>query len=123
MNCARVLVLGINPSNGKRVKQIITLKRLPQWMNTIGVDKYDFANCIPYKGRYCQADVDLKDVRRRCMSYDRVIALGNFPSAVLVKIGVRHFKLPHPSGLNRLLNNAEYVRDCLDRCRKYVYDS
>jgi len=43
-----ILVLGINPSNGRGA--ITTLRRLPLWMSAVGVDSYAFANCLPYKG-------------------------------------------------------------------------
>jgi hypothetical protein len=60
----------------------------------------------------------------RCSEgYDKVVALGNFPSRALDMISISHFKLPHPSGLNRLLNNKQYELGELDACAKYIYDS
>ena len=40
-------------------------------------------------------------------------------SLKLSKIGVEHFKLPHPSGLNRKLNDKKYVNKVLKECYEY----
>lgn len=50
----------------------------------------------------------------------KVIALGGFASQVLHKLGVEHFKLPHPSGRNRLLNDRNYEAEQLKLCREYL---
>lgn len=47
-----------------------------------------------------------------------MVALGNNASRALGKIP--HFKLPHPSGLNRQINDAEFINNKLKECRKYI---
>jgi hypothetical protein len=54
---------------------------------------------------------------------DSVIALGEASSKRLDKIGLKHFKMPHPSGLNRKLNNKEYELQMLKQCKEYIGDS
>lgn len=49
---------------------------------------------------------------------DVVIALGNKASTALKNVA--HFKLPHPSGLNRQINNKEYIKKQLNDCKKYI---
>ena len=49
-----------------------------------------------------------------------VVALGNNASKALTKASVSHFKLPHPSGLNRQLNNKKYVAKRLKECYNYI---
>jgi hypothetical protein len=59
-------------------------------------------------------------VRQLVDGYDKVLALGNFVSSVLNKIEVNHFKLPHPSPRNRLLNDKDYERSMLFACKQYL---
>ncbi len=49
-----------------------------------------------------------------------VIALGNTASEALEMIGVDFFKLPHPSPLNRQLNNSYYIEEVLEECEKWI---
>jgi len=59
---------------------------------------------------------------RKCVEgHEKVIAFGNFPSNVLNKINVSHFMLPHPSGLNRKLNDKTYELEQLAKCKEYIY--
>lgn len=51
---------------------------------------------------------------------DRVIALGEEASKYLDKINVNHFKLPHPSGLNRKLNDKKWLKKELKKCYKWI---
>lgn len=47
-----------------------------------------------------------------------IIALGEEASKALGFI--EHFKLPHPSGLNRKINDKKFVSDQLRRARKFI---
>lgn len=49
-----------------------------------------------------------------------VVALGNSVSSVLSRLGVEHFKMPHPSGRNRLLNDPVFEMMKLCECREYI---
>lgn len=49
-----------------------------------------------------------------------VIALGNNASKRLNKLEIKHFKLPHPSPKNRLLNNKQFVENILKDCYNYI---
>lgn len=50
----------------------------------------------------------------------KIIALGNKASERLNKMQVSHFKLPHPSGRNRQINDKAYIVNKLDECKKYL---
>lgn len=50
------------------------------------------------------------------------IALGETAAEELKKRRVNHFKLPHPSGLNRKLNDKQEISRLLYRCKKYIYE-
>lgn len=49
-----------------------------------------------------------------------VVALGNKASDRLTKMGIEHFKLPHPSGRNRKLNDPKFVDSELEKCKNYL---
>lgn len=51
---------------------------------------------------------------------DKVICLGNKSSDLLGKHGVHHYKLPHPSGLNRKLNDGKWLDKQLRECKKWL---
>jgi hypothetical protein len=47
-----------------------------------------------------------------------LIALGNNASKALK--GIPHFKLPHPSGRNRQINDKEFIKKKLLECKKWL---
>lgn len=50
-----------------------------------------------------------------------IVALGEEASKALNALHEAHFKLPHPSGRNRVLNNHIYVESILRECRLYIH--
>lgn len=48
------------------------------------------------------------------------ISLGNTASKRLTKLGVPHFKLPHPSRLNRQLNDSRFINKKLQECKDWI---
>jgi hypothetical protein len=53
-------------------------------------------------------------------SVTKVVALGNTAADALDQIGIKYFKLPHPSPLNRFLNNKVQVEAVLEECKKWL---
>lgn len=53
-------------------------------------------------------------------SVTKIVAMGNVASCALDEIGVKYFKIPHPSPLNRFLNNTVQVEAVLEECKKYI---
>lgn len=49
-----------------------------------------------------------------------LVALGNNASNKLENLGLNHFKLPHPSGLNRKLNDKKQLKKTLQSCKHWV---
>lgn len=115
----RIIVLGMNPS--KKLGKSQSLHRLNQWMTTLGVQFYSFDNVYPFYGTFEAAQVDTTHVKWICAPYDKVIALGTKVSNILHDLDVDHCHLPHPSGLNRKLNDPIYVHESLLACNNYLY--
>jgi uracil-DNA glycosylase len=53
----------------------------------------------------------------------KIIALGKKAAEVLDELNVSHFQLPHPSGLNRKLNDKEYINRELKVAYDYIHDT
>ena len=68
------------------------------------------------------APSDLFDaVQEQLERYDRIVTWGSMVSEYITRLnGYSHYMLPHPSGLNRLLNNPMYVKSKLDGCKRYL---
>jgi hypothetical protein len=116
----RILIVGINPSSVNPAKICASIKRLYRWTDDMGIGFFSFTNCIPHAGKYTDKDIDYEFLNNCIKGYDRVVALGGFPSKALSKLDVDHFVLPHPSGLNRKLNDKSYEREVLKNCSDYL---
>lgn len=114
----RVLVVGLNPS--KQLKNSPTVKTLNKWLDELDLKMVSFINL--YEGwEIDQGDNQRDRIKSMASQFDKVIALGTVVSSSLDLVAVRHFKLPHPSGLNRQLNDQNYVHQQLEACKNYLY--
>jgi uracil-DNA glycosylase len=50
----------------------------------------------------------------------KIVALGQSASKAVSMLGLAHFPAPHPSGLNRKLNDKEYVEKMVRELRAYI---
>lgn len=50
----------------------------------------------------------------------KVVALGKTAEKALTLLRIPHIAMPHPSGLNRKLNDKAYVQEKIDALIKYV---
>lgn len=125
----------MNPSGAafSRKKPSSALARLDSWAERIGLRYYSFVNVshdsghIPAKcdhsikkhARFDPGDMAfLEDCIRG--EYHAVVALGGIPHEALDRLEIEHFRLPHPSGRNRVLNDKSYVYGCLDDLARYI---
>lgn len=49
-----------------------------------------------------------------------IVGVGREASKALMALAIPHFPLPHPSGLNRKLNDPKYIRSCLKNCERFL---
>lgn len=113
----KILVIGLNPS--RKHGKSPALKLLFQWFDELGINYASFTNLYEgYEivGSPCQIDY----IQSIFKDYDRVLALGQMVSDSLSRVDIHHFNLPHPSGLNRLLNDKKYVHETLMACKNYL---
>lgn len=50
---------------------------------------------------------------------DRLVALGKSAASVLAKLNLKFLEMPHPSGLNRKLNDKAYVEAMISALKEY----
>lgn len=54
---------------------------------------------------------------------DKIIALGKTAEKALTLLGLEFYAMPHPSGLNRLLNDPKYVEEKIKGLKAYLNPS
>jgi hypothetical protein len=85
-------------------------KTLVCWINNLSPDYYICFNSREWDDREKAKFLHAKGFK--------VVALGKMASKRLPD--TPHFCLPHPSGLNRQLNDKEFVADRLQECYNYI---
>lgn len=112
----RVLFVGSNPAiasktgeafdpdtkSGRTVREWTARYRLPIEPSYINVSDDVTPDNRPLSAK--QIELGLPRLQRACRRSDRVIGLGRTAWRALDKLGVKHMKFPHPSGLNREWN-------------------
>lgn len=127
----KVLFVGQNPSKENLDLNVPFVgtkshKVLNRWAFIIGAHSYNMINCsneIYFKPnkKNIHSTAEYFTVLKFYLKYDKIIALGNIAAKVLTKANIEHFKLPHPSGLNRKLNDKKWLRKQLKEAKKYVH--
>lgn len=121
----RVLVVGQSPGpkfDAPVITHGSTTGRLYEWLKRLELRRVSFVNACPDQGGalYCNADLDFLTVCYALGDYGAVITLGRTAAAAIEELRIDHFRLPHPSGRNRQLNDPEFVKEKLKRCRGYL---
>lgn len=89
--------------------------RLMKWLNFLEAENCSLLN---------SHTIELLTRIIQCEAHGfKIVALGNNASNRLTKVGVKHFRMPHPSGLNRKLNDKQYELDMLKEVKDWLYES
>lgn len=114
----RVLIVGLNPSRkGGSSRSLTTLY---SWMDILGLNIVSFTNL--YEGYEINKNASQIDaIREYSKQYDKIIALGEVVFNSLLSMDIYCVKLPHPSGLNRKLNDQNFVHEQLVSCKNSLY--
>jgi uracil-DNA glycosylase len=123
-----VWIVGSNPSSKNNNPKLPfwgtkSYETLSKWLSFLGINKHGLINVSDEvtKGKVPKiTNEDLFRLRTKLDGATQVIALGNTASLALNKLGIRHFKLPHPSGRNRLLNDKKLVDAKLAACKEWL---
>lgn len=126
----RVLFVGQNPgktnlSNDEAFVGTKSYDALRDWIDVLGIRNYDMVNCSANPNEKFTTNT-IKQLAMNHMlmetftNYDRIFALGKISSDVLNILEIAHFKLPHPSGLNRKLNDKKWLINTLKQAKDYL---
>jgi uracil-DNA glycosylase len=113
----RVVFVGDSPSK-KNISPTIPFvgascfPRLIAWIKEINPDYYITLNSDNKES--------LDQVKQLWEAGFKIIALGDVAHKRLIDLDVECLYLPHPSGLNRKLNDKEFIRDLLVIAHGYV---
>jgi hypothetical protein len=108
-----VLIVGDQPRVDKGTTipfdKAVSKARLESWLRELGIEEYVICNRVD------------ADIEERARTHEGpIIALGEKASSRLKKIRPKHYRLPHPSGRNRLLNDPLFELFVLEDCRKWL---
>lgn len=92
----------------------MSYKRLLEWIWEMDID-------ISEVKMYNKDSLWLHNLRHHANIKDaKVICLGNASSKLFEDNNVPHFKLPHPSGLNRKCNDKKWLKKELNKCKRWL---
>ena len=118
-----IIIVGLNPSKSRAVKNGSALKRLHEWADYLNLPIFSFTNLSDdphwdFKFKSLDKDFIVQSVQ----NYDIIVSLGSQVHSTLKRLGFDSFKLPHPSPLNRQINDPTYIKHQLDQLKEYLYD-
>ena len=119
----KIVVIGMNPGANpltKKPRKNSTFYKLNNWMDAIGVNHYSFMNTFDEPGAVPRKEK--VDVTRFSYIDDgyTVLALGLFVSTTLNRLGIDHYRLPHPSPRNHLFNDKEYEKNVVKELKEHL---
>jgi hypothetical protein len=126
-----IWIVGSNPSP-KNSNPLVpfwgtkSYETLSKWLEFLGINKHGLLNVSNEvtSGKLPKiTKEDLFRLRTKLSGATKVIALGNTASMALKQLQIKHFKLPHPSGRNRLLNDKAFIQLELGRCKEWLNES
>ena len=127
----KILFIGSNPAKKAYTDDAFTLdtasgRNLQTW--TAGIPgRFFYDNVLLRKtednrplirSEAAEAQASLAE-RIRKVDPDRIVALGKCAASALDKMRLNFLAMPHPSGLNRALNDKDYVADKIAELRMW----
>ena len=118
------LFVGQNPSGkhpGADWNNNATFARIFEWCDRMDVRYFSFVNISHKEGMFDRGTIDAQFLMFTLNNNKGpVIGLGREVCQVLQKTGVSFFRAPHPSPLNRLLNDKEFETMMLDSMKQFI---
>jgi uracil-DNA glycosylase len=135
-NMSKVLFVGSNPSAAAHSAAPFDLstrsgKVLKSWIDKVGISTYAQINVAQYPTEnnrpLSKQEVDeaVPQLRKEIMPFweagYKIVTLGHTATLAVSKCHTfMYINLPHPSGLNRKLNDAKFVEKELERLRDFI---
>lgn len=125
-----ILFVGSNPSHLNTDPDVAMVgskseKTFNEWVEYLVPDgKYKVVNVsnkvTPNNRPLRKNEFELMHLANYCLISTKIIALGNTAAEALEELGFEFYKLPHPSPLNRFLNNKVQAEAVLEDCKKWL---
>jgi uracil-DNA glycosylase len=123
----KVLFVAQNPKHPENLEKPMEGTRsgtiLGDWLLELGLKREDVKiinASIRFGQRLKKSDRDAQAILAEARKVTKVVALGRYAGDTLLDLSIPHFRLPHPSGLNRQLNDRSFIHDELALCRSYL---
>ena len=89
-------------------------------MESCHILSYDWYNLVDYHA----PDLKLKDATLKpeiVQKYSVIISLGNLADEWCKRNNINNYKMPHPSGLNRIWNDKRRANKIIRELRKHIH--
>ena len=130
----KIIFVGSNPSWASKVSKAFDLstcsgRTLMGWTHQIGGHNlYRYANVVdkptpnnrPLKASEIKDNIPQLKIWLEKYEGDKIVALGKTAAKALTLLRLPFYDMPHPSGLNRLLNDPEYVAQKLKGLKEFL---
>lgn len=130
----KLLLIGSNPSNASVNNNPFdgstkSCKILSHWISSIqGWTEIQLINVSDTKTpknrplKKSEIDESLPSLEKKISKYnpDKIVTLGKTASKALTLLCLPFFELPHPSGMNRQLNDPEFIENKIKELQLYV---
>lgn len=132
----KVLIVGSNPSvkspnNSAFHPSTRSRMILDEWFKDIDAELHFINVCDRTRPgnrqmrvseiRECLPSLKSK-IKMTKLIHCRVVAVGRTASKALNLLGVEYLEMPHPSGMNRKLNDKEYVASKICELKRFIYE-
>lgn len=94
-------------------------KRLMEWINYLSPNSIIGRDYVVFNS-YKMPDEDYGWLVLATVSKYPIITFGNSAHKRLKKLGYESFKLPHPSGRSRQINDKEFIAKKLAECKEWL---
>ena len=116
---SQIVIIGHSPGKVDAAKST-TLKKVKDWMESCHILSYDWYNLVDYHA----PDLKLKDATLKpetVKDYSVIISLGNLADDWCKRNNINNYKMPHPSGLNRIWNDKRRANKIIRELRKHIH--
>ena len=119
----KILIVGHSPSpSSTRRKGNPTLNRLNRWLDACDVRIYSFTNLAPSSVTSLKkVEIDETMFHEIFKKYNKIITLGKEVKQYTNKMGYNFYELPHPSPLNRNLNDKKYEEGVIKGLQSFIH--
>lgn len=126
----RILIIGQNPAKDRELWPAFhntkSGDRLFRWLEEAGLKNYDTANIWDKSGKLPSMKI-LRETAihniRWHLPFDKVITVGKVADKIFKYIAHSKYKIlniPHPSGLNRKLNDPNVEKQIIENIREFI---